>query len=88
MYDNLNAEDIKQNTDMLVKLHGEFADFFRISTRSVAPQGLDYLKSQLPLAMLFLLRLKRKLAPKAPMLTLKDSLEILKIVMPKKEAFL
>jgi hypothetical protein len=27
MYDNLNAEDIKQNTDMLVRLHGEFADF-------------------------------------------------------------
>ena len=37
------------------------------------------------LAMLFLLRLKRKLAPKAPMLTLKDSVEILKIVMPKKK---
>ena len=37
------------------------------------------------LAMLFLLRLKRRLAPKSPMLTLKDSLEILKIVMPKKK---
>ena len=37
------------------------------------------------LAMLFLLRLKRRLAPKAPKLTLKDSVEILKIVMPKKK---
>jgi len=47
MYYNLNAGDIQQNTDMLVRLHGEFADFFRTSTRTVAPQGLDYLKGQL-----------------------------------------
>ena len=47
MYYNLNAEDIQQNTDILVKVHGEFADFFRTSTRNVAPHGLDYLKGQL-----------------------------------------
>ena len=47
MYCNLNAEDIQQNIDTLVKLHGKFADFFRTSTRSAAPQGLDYLKGQL-----------------------------------------
>jgi len=41
---NLNAEDIQQNTDMLVKLHGEFTDFFCTATRSVAPHALDYLK--------------------------------------------
>jgi len=35
------------------------------------------------LVRLFLFGLKRKLAPKAPRLTLKDSVEILKIVMPK-----
>ena len=44
MYCNLNAEDIQQNTDMLVKLHGEFTDFFCTATRSVAPHALDYLK--------------------------------------------
>lgn len=37
------------------------------------------------LAMLFLLYLKRDLAPKAPMITLQDSLEILKVALPKKE---
>ena len=47
MYYNLNAEDIQQNTDMLVKLHGEFTDFFCTATRSVAPHALDYLKGQL-----------------------------------------
>jgi hypothetical protein len=37
------------------------------------------------LAMLFLLRLKRLLVPKAPMLTLKDSVEIFKTVVLKKK---
>jgi SRSO17 transposase len=32
---------------MLVRLHGKFADLFRIPTRSVAYQGLDYFKGQL-----------------------------------------
>jgi hypothetical protein len=37
------------------------------------------------LAMLFLLYLKRRLYPKAPMITLQDALEILKVAMPKKK---
>ena len=48
-------------------------------------RGWHHHTAMVLLAMLFLLRLKRKLAPKAPMLTLKDSVEILKIVMPKKK---
>ena len=28
-----NAEDIRENTDMLVKLHGEFGDFFCTATQ-------------------------------------------------------
>jgi len=47
-------------------------------------RGWHHHTAMVLLAMLFLLRLKRKLAPRAPMLTLKDSVEILKIVMPKK----
>ena len=37
------------------------------------------------LAMLFLLYLKRDLAPNAAMITLQDALEILKVALPKKE---
>jgi hypothetical protein len=37
------------------------------------------------LAMLFLLYLKRQLSPNAPMFTLQDAQEILKVVIPKKE---
>jgi len=47
MYYELKAKDIQQNTDILVRLHGEFAYFFCTSTRIVTPQGLDYLKGQL-----------------------------------------
>ena len=47
MYYELKAKDIQQNTDILVRLHGEFAYFFRTSTRNVAPHALDYLKGQL-----------------------------------------
>ena len=44
MYYELNAKDIQQHTDTVVEFHGEFGDFFRTSTRSGAPQALDYLK--------------------------------------------
>ena len=37
------------------------------------------------LAMLFLLQLKRTLQPQAPMLTLQDVHEILRVVMPRKD---
>lgn len=47
MYYELNAKDIQQHTGSVVEFHGEFGDFFRTSTRNVAPQGLDYLKGQL-----------------------------------------
>jgi hypothetical protein len=41
--------------------------------------------SMVLLAMLFLLYLKRRLASKAPMITLQDALDILKVALPKKE---
>lgn len=47
MYYELNAKDIQQHTDSVVEFHGEFANFFCTSTRSVAPHALDYLKGQL-----------------------------------------
>ena len=48
-------------------------------------RGWHHHMTMVILAMLFLLYLKRQLAPKAPMLTLQDAQEILKVVMPKKE---
>lgn len=47
MYYELNAKDIQQHTDTVVKFHGKFANFFRTATRNVAPHALDYLKGQL-----------------------------------------
>ena len=47
MYYELNAKDIQQHTGSVVEFYGEFGDFFRTSTRSGAPQDLDYLKGQL-----------------------------------------
>ncbi len=48
-------------------------------------RGWHHHMAMVLLAMLFLLYLKRNLAPKAPMTTLQDSLEILKVALPKKE---
>lgn len=48
-------------------------------------RGWHHHMAMVMLAMLFLLKLKHKLAPKAPMLTLQDAKEILEVVMPKKE---
>jgi SRSO17 transposase len=48
-------------------------------------KGWHHHMSMVLLAMLFLLYLKRSLAPKAPMITLQDALEILRVAMPKKE---
>lgn len=48
-------------------------------------RGWHHHMTMVLLAMLFLLYLKRNLAPKAPMITLQDALEILKVALPKKE---
>ncbi len=48
-------------------------------------RGWHHHMAMVLLAMLFLLCLKRNLAPKAPMITLQDALEILKVALPKKE---
>jgi len=48
-------------------------------------RGWHHHMSMVLLAMLFLLYLKRNLAPKAPMITLQDALEILKIALSKKK---
>lgn len=48
-------------------------------------RGWHHHMAMVLLAMLFLLYLKRSLAPNAPMITLQDALEILKVALPKKE---
>lgn len=47
-------------------------------------RGWHHHTAMVLLAMLFLLKLKHDLRPKAPMITLQDALEILEVVMPKK----
>ena len=43
----LTVSDVEQHADALVDFHEQFADFFRTTTRSVAPHALDYLRGQL-----------------------------------------
>ena len=43
----LEVSDLHQNAQVLVEFHGKFTDFFRTSTRTVAPHALEYLKGQL-----------------------------------------
>ena len=44
---NLTVSDVEQHAEALVDFHAQFADFFRTTTRSVAPHALDYLRGQL-----------------------------------------
>ena len=44
---NLTVSDIEAHADALLEFHVGFADFFRSTTRSVAPHALDYLRGQL-----------------------------------------
>ena len=48
-------------------------------------RGWHHHMTMVLLSMLYLLQLKCSLRPKAPMLTLQDALDILKVVMPKKQ---
>jgi SRSO17 transposase len=48
-------------------------------------RGWHHHMTMVILAMLFLLQLKQTLRPKAPMLSLQDAYDILKVVMPKKQ---
>ena len=43
----LTASDIHQHAQDLIGFHERFSEFFRTSTRNVAPQALEYLKGQL-----------------------------------------
>ena len=44
---NLTVSDVEQHAEALVDFQAQFADFFRTTTRSVAPHALDYLRGQL-----------------------------------------
>ena len=48
-------------------------------------RGWHHHMTMVILAMLFLWQLKQSLRPKAPMITLQDALDILKVVLPKKQ---